>query len=325
MDTVLIIGGTRFIGRHAVHEFRSQGYDVAIFNRGRHDNPFAAEDVVHVTGDRTDDDALERAHGRVEPNVVVDCAAYYPENVRAATGIFAGVDAYVYVSSGAAYGERVIPKREDDTALCACTPEQATDDSWDSYGPRKAEGDRAVAAAGDRGIRAMSIRPPVVYGPHDYTGRFAYWIDRVQAHDRILVPHTALRHLVYVADVASAIRTIAECGESGHAYNVGTHTIPVLTEWIELIADALGTTVETVEVGARELSVSGLEPSDFPLYRDYPHVLDTHKLESIGWTPTPLSQTVSKTVEHVGNATGTDQGPDRADERRVLDAVSSIR
>lgn len=324
MVTALIIGGTRFIGRHTVSEFQSEGYNVAIFNRGRHDNPFVTDDVTHVTGDRTDEDALDRARRQVEPDVVVDCAAYHPENVRAATEIFAGVDAYVYVSSGAAYGEAEIPKREDETALCACTPEQAVDTSWETYGPRKAEGDRAIFAAGDQGFRAMSVRPPIVYGPHDYTDRFAYWIDRVAEYDRILTPHTALRHLVYVEDVASAIRMIAERGDAGNAYNVGSHTLPVLTGWIELLADALETTVETVSVGTRELAVSGLEPTDFPLHREHPHVLDTHKLRSIGWSATPISETITTTVEHTRNADNAiEEGPDRTDERRVLDTVTS--
>lgn len=325
MDTALVIGGTRFIGRHAVEEFRSQGYDVAIFNRGQHDNPFADVDVPHVEGDRTNDDALARAKERIDPSVIVDCAAYYPRDVRAATDIFADADAYVYVSSGAAYGNEVIPKREDETALCECTPEQATDDSWDSYGPRKAAGDRAVFEAAERGVRAMSIRPPIVYGPHDYTGRFEYWIGRVRTYDRLLVPHTALRHLVYVNDVASGLRTIAEDGEAGEAYNVGDHTLAVLSEWIELLADAVGTSVELIEVGERELAVADIEPSDFPLYRGYPHVLDTHKLESIGWESTPLSETVSETVDYVENTDiSGERGPDRESETRVLDVVDTL-
>ncbi|UPM44086.1 NAD-dependent epimerase/dehydratase family protein [Halocatena salina] len=324
MDTALIIGGTRFIGRHTVREFRNHGYDVAIFNRGRHDSSFARDDVVHVTGDRMDDDALDRARRQIDPDVVADCVAYHPANVQSATEIFADTDAYVYVSSGAAYGTEVIPKREEETPLCACSPEQATDDSWETYGPRKADGDRAVFAAGDRGVRAMSVRPPIVYGPHDYTDRFAYWIDRVHAYDRIIVPHSALRHLVYVGDVASAIRTIAERGDAGTAYNVGTHTLPVLTEWIELIADALGTSAEPIEMSERELATTPLDPSDFPLYRDYPHVLDTHKLESIGWEATPIPETVTTTVDHVVSTVQTvERGPDRAEERSVLETISS--
>ncbi|MFC6836362.1 NAD-dependent epimerase/dehydratase family protein [Halomarina ordinaria] len=325
MDSVLIVGGTRFIGRHAVEEFLDHGYEVTLFTRGNRENPFAdREGVEHVEGDRTNDSALELARERVDPDVVVDCVAYYPKDVRAATEIFADCDAYVYVSSGAAYGASVVPKREGETPLHDCSAEQATDDSWDSYGPRKAEGDRAVFAAAERGVRAMSVRPPVVYGPHDYTERFDYWVDRVLTHDRLVVPYTDLRHLVYVGDVASALRVVAEDGEAGAAYNVGDHTLPVLGEWVELLAAEVGTEVDVVRAGERELSAGDLEPADFPLYLDYPHVLDTHELESLGWTATPLSETVAATVEGHEDGAGREQGPDREAEERVLGVLETF-
>jgi CubicO group peptidase (beta-lactamase class C family) len=65
MTDALVIGGTRFIGRHAVSEFLDHGYDVAIFNRGEHENPFG-DTVDHVEGDRTNDSALEAAAARVD-------------------------------------------------------------------------------------------------------------------------------------------------------------------------------------------------------------------------------------------------------------------
>jgi nucleoside-diphosphate-sugar epimerase len=327
MDTVLIIGGTRFIGRHAVEEFLAHDYDVTIFTRGERENPFADREAVeHVEGDRTTDSALERARELAEPDVVVDCVAYHPKDVRAATGIFADCEAYVYVSSGAAYGEAVVPKREDETPLCDCTPEEARDDSWETYGPRKAEGDRAVFEASGRGVRAMALRPPVVYGPHDYTDRFDYWIDRVLSHDRLVVPYTQLRHLAYVADVASALRVVAEAGEAGEAYNVADHTLPVLSEWVELLAGTVGTDVELVEAGERELEAGGLEPADFPLQREYPHVLDTNKLEALGWTATDREAALRATVEEhrESDRTGRESGPDREAEERVLDVLSTF-
>jgi len=86
-------------------------------------------------------------------------------------------------SSGVAYG-RGDPLREGETPLHECTLEQATDDSFETYGNRKAEGDRAVFAAAEDGVRAMAVRPPIVYGPHDHTERLDWWIDRVNARPR---------------------------------------------------------------------------------------------------------------------------------------------
>ncbi len=329
MDTVLVIGGSRFVGRHAVEAFLEAGYDVTTFNRGNHPDPFAGDDRVrHVAGDRTNDSALEAAAGRVDPDVVVDVVAYHPRDVRAATTVFADVDAYVYVSSGDAYAEEVVPKREDETALEPCTPEQATDDGPASYGARKAEGDRAVFEAAADGVDATSVRPCIVYGPHDYTERLDYWLDRVASYDRLVVPGDGqnLWHRAYVEDVARALVVVAERGEPGEAYNVGDRRLLTLAETVRLAADAMGRDVEVVTAGPRELSAGGLAPSDFVLYREYPHVFDTSKLAALGWASTPVEETMARTAEdHLGSdRDGAEHDPGRDAEERVLGVLDTL-
>ncbi|EFW91848.1 3-beta hydroxysteroid dehydrogenase/isomerase family superfamily protein [Haladaptatus paucihalophilus DX253] len=329
MNTALVIGGTRFIGRHLVTDLLDNGYDVTIFNRGNHDNPFAdADGVSHFEGDRTDDGALEAARDEVDPNIVIDCVAYKPREVRAATEIFADVDGYVYISSGSAYGNEVIPKRENDTELCACTDEQATDDSHDSYGPRKAEGDRAIFEAAERGVNAMSVRPCIVYGPYDYTERLDFWIDRVNERDRLVVPGDGQNvwHRAYAEDVASALRIVAEEGDPGEAYNVGDERLVTMDEMLSLIADALDTDVELVHASDRELSTADLSTDDYILYRDYPHVLDTNKLAALGWESTPLDVAMERTVEeHLeSDRDGSEYDPGRENEERVLGVLDTI-
>ncbi|PSP82981.1 hypothetical protein BRC83_08055 [Halobacteriales archaeon QS_1_68_17] len=103
------------MGRHTVAELLDHGYDVTALSRGAHGLQFSDRiGVDHVVGDRTDDDTLADAARRVEPDVVIDCAAYHPADARTATEVFSDVDAYVYVSSGGAYREQEIPKREDE-------------------------------------------------------------------------------------------------------------------------------------------------------------------------------------------------------------------
>ncbi|WP_114575815.1 NAD-dependent epimerase/dehydratase family protein [Saliphagus sp. LR7] len=328
MTGALVIGGTRFIGRHLVNDLLDHEYDVTVFNRGNHGNPFADDDRVdRIEGDRTNDSALELARERAAPDVVFDMVAYEPREVRAATRIFAD-SAYVYVSSGAAYADEAIPKREGETALEPCTDEQATDGSGETYGNRKAEGDRAVFAAAERGVRAMSVRPCIVYGPHDYTERFDFWIDRVREYDRMIVPGdgTTLWHRAYVGDVASALRVVAEAGEAGEVYNVGDRRLVTLTESVELIADAMGEEVEVVHAGSRELAAGGLSPTDYVLYREYPHVLSTAKLAALGWDSTPVAEAIDRSVaDHVdSDRDGSEHAPDRAAEERVLGVLDTL-
>ncbi|QGN06937.1 NAD-dependent epimerase/dehydratase family protein [Halorhabdus sp. CBA1104] len=323
MDDVLVIGGTRFIGRHTVTEFLDHDYDVTLFNRGSHANPFEGDDRVrHVQGDRTDDDALEAAREQIDPDVVIDCVAYHPRDVRVATDVFADAKAYVYVSSGSAYGQERVPKREAETPLSPCTDEQATDDSARTYGNRKAEGDRAVFAAAEDGVRALSVRPTVVYGPYDYTERFDYWLHRVDSYDRVAVPGDGLSlwQFAYVEDVASALRIVAERGEAGEAYNVGDRHAPTLGQWVELIADAMDRNARPVGVSGNELAAGMVAPEDFPLYRDQPHLLSTAKLQALGWESTPHEQALAATVaEHrESDRTGQAEGPDRESIEMVI-------
>ncbi|ELZ91691.1 NAD-dependent epimerase/dehydratase [Haloferax mucosum ATCC BAA-1512] len=329
MDNALVIGGTRFIGRHLVSDLLDNGYAVTLFNRGTHDNPFEDDPrVQHVQGDRTDDNALRTAKLTVEPDAVFDCVAYKPGDVASAVDIFADVDAYVYISSGAAYGTETIPKREGVTDLCDCTDEQATDDSPESYGPRKAEGDRVVFEAASRGINAMSVRPCIVYGPHDYTERLDYWIDRVLNYDRLVVPGdgTNVWHRAYVEDVASAMRLVAEEGEPGEAYNVGDRRLVTLEEMVEVIADAAGTDVEVVHAGERELAAAGLDTTDFVLYREYPHVLSTDKLARLGWDSTPVEEAMRRSVaaHRDSDRDGSEHDPGRDAETRVLSILDTL-
>jgi nucleoside-diphosphate-sugar epimerase len=329
MDSALVIGGTRFIGRHLVDHLLDHDYEVTLFNRGSHDNPFADHaGVSHVQGDRTVETDLRAAAMTADYDVVFDVVAYRPDDVETAVDAFADADAYVYVSSGAAYGEEVVPKREGETSLTPCSPQQATDDSGATYGARKAAGDRVVFEAAERGVRAMSARPCVVYGPHDYTGRTDYWLARVREYDQVLVPGdgTNLWHRVYAPDVARALRIVAERGTAGEAYNVGDRRLTTLSEYVELAADAMGTDVDVVTADDRALAAGGLSATAFPLYRSYPHVMATAKLAALGWESTSLSAAMLATAtdHRESDRDGSDVGPARTAEERVLGVLDTL-
>lgn len=328
-DTALVIGGTRFIGRHTVTDLLENGYRVTTLTRGNREDPFADEErVSHVEGDRTNDRDLEAAKLSVDPDVVIDCVAYHPADVETATEIFADVDGYVYVSSGAAYAAEHVPKREGETPLEACSPEQAVDESGATYGNRKAAGDRAVFTAAEAGVNATSVRPCIVYGPHDYTERLDYWIDRVLTHDRVVVPGDGdnLWHRAYVEDVARALRIVAERGEPGTAYNVGDRRALTLEETLETIADIADTEVTVVPAGADALAAGGLEPTDFTLYREYPHLLDTCALADLGWESTSVDEAMARSVadHRESDRDGSEWDPGREAEERVLGVKETL-
>jgi nucleoside-diphosphate-sugar epimerase len=331
----IVIGGTRFIGRHTVRELLDHGYHVTLVTRGQHENPFADHSkVTHVQGDRNDRETLERARDTIVPDIVIDCVALVPQQVATTLDVFGDVDAYVFVSSIAAYARLDLPRREDETPLEEFTVEHAVDDprtiepmkEWAAYGPRKAECDRVCFTAAEDGANALVVRPTFVFGPHDYTQRFDYWIDRVATHDRVLVPGDGdnLVHHAYVEDVASALRVVAEKGTPGEAYNVAARQLLTLDQRLEHVADALERDVEFVHASERELVRYDLTPTDFPLVRPVPVVIDTAKLTGLGWESSPHPDAIARTVEeHLENdRTGRHHGPDRKAERRAIDGLT---
>lgn len=309
----LVIGGTRFVGRHLVRELVDAGDRVTVFTRGEHANPFADDDrVTHVTGDRTDETRVSEL-GERDPDRVFDTCAYHPPEVRHATSVFADTT-YVLVSTGSVYDDDRRPFREDETPLHDCTPDQETDDSPETYGPRKAACDRAVFAAANEGVRAMSVRPMLVYGPHDYTERFPYWVSRVLADEPFLVPGdgASVLHRSYVGDVASALRIVADRGEAGEAYNVADRHVLTTRATLDRLAAVVGTDPEPVYASRRELREAGVDNEAFPLVYPDSQWADTSKLAALGWDSTPVDEALRETVRDVreSDRTGAEFGPD---------------
>src|ERR1700759_3664862 len=93
---LLVLGGTRFVGRAVVDAAVAAGHEVTLFNRGR-TAPELYPALETVVGDRTVD--LSPLAGR-HFDTVIDCAGYLPAVVeRSVSFLRDAVDRYVYVSS----------------------------------------------------------------------------------------------------------------------------------------------------------------------------------------------------------------------------------
>jgi len=328
-DHALVIGGTRFIGRHTVSELLDAGYEVTLFNRGTHENPFADDERVdHIEGDRTKESDIRRAGLEITPDIVVDCAAYRPRDVHTATDVFADVDAYVYVSSGAAYGAERIPKREGETPLRSCSVEEATDDSDASYGPRKAEGDRAVVSAADRGVNAMSSgrrssTAPTTTPSGSITGSTA---STPATGSSCRAEGSSLWQLAYVGDVARALRLVAERGKPRGG--VQRRRRPRADTPRVGRSARRGVRYAGRSRPRRRARTRGRRPFAglVSAVSRLPHLLDTTKLRELGWEPTPHGEAVPETVrEHRDSErTGGENGPDRQTEDGLIDVLGTV-
>src|SRR5579862_1105467 len=102
---ILVLGGTQFLGRHAVNVALARGHDVTLFNRGR-TSPELFPTVEKLRGDRDGD--LGALQGR-RFDAVIDTSGYVPRVVEATLDAFGEVGHYTFVSSVSVYADLSVP------------------------------------------------------------------------------------------------------------------------------------------------------------------------------------------------------------------------
>ena len=181
---LLVLGGTRFLGRHLVDAALAKHHDVTVFTRGTIPSPWAATAVSHLVGNR--DPRIEpglAALDRGEWDAAVDTSGYVPRCVLASVELLAGrVAHYTFISSLSVYADSSRPGL-DETTPVATLADAASEDIAAHYGALKARCEDVVRAA--FGDRALIVRPGLIVGPHDPTDRFAYWVARFLHPDRL--------------------------------------------------------------------------------------------------------------------------------------------
>jgi len=208
---ILIIGGTRFLGRHLVNSARVRGHDVTLFNRGK-SNPDLFQNVEKIHGDREKD--LDKLSGQWD--AVIDTCGYYPRIVRMSADALKGkVENYVFISSISAYADFKKIGINESYPLAKMEDETSEDNSPETYGARKALCEQAVQDV--FGIGSLIIRPGLIVGPHDPTERFTYWPVRIARGGDVLVPDRpdVPTQIIDVRDLADFIIHLIEQNISG--------------------------------------------------------------------------------------------------------------
>src|SRR2546425_11836869 len=118
---LLILGGSRFLGRHLVAAARACGHRVTLFNRGR-TKPGLFPGIEELHGDRAGDLAV--LAGRTW-DAVLDTSGYLPNVVRRGIERLRDrVGHYTFVSSISAYADFSRPGMDETSPLKQLTPEQ---------------------------------------------------------------------------------------------------------------------------------------------------------------------------------------------------------
>jgi 2'-hydroxyisoflavone reductase len=215
---ILILGGTGFIGPYQVQYAVARGHQVTVFNRGRTQAELPAS-VEQLVGDRNDD--LRALEGR-DWDVVIDNPATLPKWVADVGALLRDrTRQYVYISSVSVYADTSVAGMDEDTPVLpyegAEDPMTITRVTGPLFGPLKALSEREAETWFPG--RATIIRPGLIVGPGDPTGRFTYWPLRIERGGDVLAPGHG-RDPVQIIDARDLSEWIIRMVEQG---DVGTY------------------------------------------------------------------------------------------------------
>ena len=312
---ILVLGGTKFVGRALVEAALAAGNEVTLFHRGV-TNPELFPEAEHILGDRDGD--LGLLAGR-NWDACIDVSGYLPRLVRdSAVALRDSVERYFYVSTISVYADLAVPR--DETGPLATIADETTEDIWKdgAYGALKALCERAVTDV--YGERAAIVRPGFVIGPHDHTGRFPWWAYRATRGGEMIVPASLAREFqaIDTRDLAGFLLIRARSPLTG-VFNA-TGPVPAVTmlDLVEAAASESDTDLNVEVIDDAFLTTQGIE-NELPLWAVDPDWVawarvDVSKAIGAGLTFRPIEDTVVATLDQTEVVPGVGLEPEREAE-----------
>ncbi len=294
---VLVLGGTRFMGRLLAWRLVAQGHEVTLFHRGTRAVPFA-ERVETLVGDRSTGVLPSLLEGR-RFDATVDFSAFTPGDLALP---WEALGHYVLISTGQVYLVREAcpqPSRETDyDGPCMPRPADPADASQWEYGIGKRGCEDLLLR---EGVRATRVRIPMVNGIGDPNARIEGYLWRLLDGGPVLLPDggdTPTRH-IWAEDVAVAVAALlGDRRTEGEAYNLAQDETPTLRELLYMLAERVGVTPRLVEVPSARLRAEGFAMRSLSNFSQaWMSFIDPAKArEALDFVPTALPSYLDRMV-----------------------------
>jgi 2'-hydroxyisoflavone reductase len=298
---ILVIGGTRFVGRHIVAAALAEGHDVTVLHRGV--DCSGAPRAAHLHADR--DGELGVLAGQ-QWDATIDVCAYYPRQVHhLADALGERGGHHVLISTVSVYADVPEPGLDERAPLQHPMGLDGDTPSIDqnTYGPLKVGCEQAAQHRYGGGL--LVIRPTFVVGPHDPTGRFTYWVQRLARGGTVLAPGRPDSPIQYIdaRDLASFVIGRVDAGDDDTYHTLGPEPPYSMVELLDGIAAEVapaGTQLEWVP--SDWLLQHGAGGGDLPLWpeSDEPEfalAMDPARAVEAGLRARPLAETARDTLQ----------------------------
>ena len=250
---IVVLGGTRFIGRAAVEELAAAGHELLVVHRGTTE-PDGLPHARHLHADRSELPGKREEIAAFRPDGALDCRALTRADAETALEALPADIRIVVISSMDVYRAfgAVNQGRETDPVPLTEDSEVRTERyPYRDLAPDRHDYDKLDVEDVYLPRGATSLRLPMVYGERDYQRREEYMLRRVRA-GRKRIPFGSGSWLGcrgYVRDLARGIRLALEQNAApGQALNLGEDRTYSVGLWSRMILEAAGSDAELVRV-----------------------------------------------------------------------------
>ncbi len=260
---ILVIGGTRFVGRHFVAAALAHGHELTLFNRGQ-SNADLFPNVENLQGDRDGD--LSVLQGR-QWDAVVDTCGYLPRIVRKSAELLKdAVKTYLFISTISVYVDSLERDADENAPLQTLADPGVEEITGETYGGLKVLCEQAVEELYPNG--ALIVRPGMIVGPYDPTDRYTYWVTRAARGGEVLTPGTPDRpvQMIDVRDLGGWMVALLEKGTLGTFNATGPNQPLQWSEWHEASRAAAGSDAQYTWVSDEWLEQHQINGGDLPFW-----------------------------------------------------------
>lgn len=274
--SVLVVGGSGFVGERVVGAFLNASKDVTVLNRGS--RPISGTE--QLVADRNELTSLEAVLKGRRFDIVIDTNCYTPQQARLLNQALRNVAGNIAViSSAAVYADHAtLPPTENEPTGGASV--------WGDYGKDKSDMEGVYHEAGSDYDKCVILRPPYIFGPDNAFNRETWFWTRQACNRAVFLPGLGKTkaQFIHVDDVAEALIRISEINLCGYnVFNIADPTILSFSELATLLAEAAG--LKDSQIAINE-SGDGISVRSWFPFRDYPCLASPERImNELGWQP----------------------------------------
>ena len=276
---ILILGGNRFFGLHLAKTLLQEGHQITLLNRGKTDDGLGHQ-VERIQTDRRERRKLEKAVEGKKWDLVFDQICYTATEAREACEIFAArAGRYVVTSSESVFDNGADqPELNFDPLTYTFSKEVASADNY-----KEAKRQMEVVFTESLIMRNCAIvRPSLVVGLDDYTGRLLWHVKRTNEGLPMYFPDLAVEtDFILSHDMGLALKSVGFSSHTGPV-NATSHGCIRLRDLIQMCERATG-----------KKAVFAEQPTDenhSPYGGDKTKTMNSTLLAKIGFRASPSQQ-----------------------------------